>query len=233
MVAISKRQKTFAKKVNSTKLYAVDEALRLAKECATAKFEESMDVAVNLGVNMKQSDQMVRGATVLPHGTGRSVRVAVFARPHQADQALKAGADIVGLDDLVESIQGGKMDFDLVIAAPDTMPVVAKLGPVLGPRGLMPNPKIGTVTNDLAQAVKNAKQGQVRYRTDKAGIIHCTFGKANFSENLLKENLETLLLDIKKAKPSTAKGTYFRKMAISSTMGPCISIDLSTLTVLA
>lgn len=225
---LSKRQKLIAEKVQLGKQYPVAEAIRLVKECATAKFKEFVDVAINLGVDMTKSEQAVRGASVLPHGTGRSVRVAVFAPEQLAEKAKQAGADIVGLDDLAEEVLKGKMDFDVVIATPDAMRVIGKLGQVLGPRGLMPNPKVGTVTNDVANAVKNAKQGQVRYRTDKNGILHCTIGQSDFSEKALQENLEVLLADVRKAKPSTAKGTYLKKLTISSTMGPGIVIDRST-----
>ena len=196
---------------------------------AAAKFPESVDVCVNLGVDPRKSDQVVRGSTVLPNGTGKTVRVAVFAQGENADKAQAAGADIVGFEDLAESIKGGSMDFDVVIASPDAMRVVGQLGQILGPRGLMPNPKVGTVTPDVAAAVKNAKAGQVRYRTDKAGIIHCTIGKVDFEANALKENLEALLADLNKAKPSSAKGVYMKKITVSTTMGPGLQVDQATL----
>ena len=224
-MADSKRRKAAREKVDSTKAYMVEEALNLVKEMATAKFPESIDVAVNLGVDPRKSDQVVRGSTVLPNGTGKSVRVAVFAQGENADKAKAAGADIVGFDDLAESIKGGAMDFDVVIATPDAMRVVGQLGQVLGPRGLMPNPKVGTVTADVEGAVKNAKAGQVRYRTDKAGIIHCPIGRADFEVPALQENLQALLADLKKAKPSSAKGAYVKKLTVSSTMGPGVSVD--------
>ncbi len=211
------------------KIYNFDDAVKLAKEHATAKFKENLDVSVNLGVDARKSDQNVRGSTVLPHGTGKTVRVAVFAEGENADKAKAEGADIVGMDDLAEKVKGGMMDFDVVIATPNSMRVVGKLGQILGPRGLMPNPKVGTVSNDVAAAVKNAKGGQVRYRTDKNGIIHCGVGKADFSGQQLKENIEALLVDLKKAKPSTAKGTYFKKLTISTTMGPGLTVDLGSL----
>ncbi len=229
MPKMTRKAKTFASKVEKNKLYPLKAALKLVKECATAQFSESVDISINLGVDARKSDQAVRGATVLPHGTGRSVRVAVFAQGQKADQAKAAGADIVGLEDLAESIQKGNIDFDVVIASPDTMRVVGKLGQVLGPRGLMPNPKVGTVTPDVVQAVKNAKQGQARYRTDKNGIIHCTIGSASFEISALEENLNVLLADIKKAKPSSAKGAYLKKLTLSSTMGPGIIVDRASL----
>ena len=224
-MADSKRRKAAREKIDSTKAYLVEEALNLVKELATAKFPESIDVAVNLGVDPRKSDQVVRGSTVLPNGTGKSVRVAVFAQGDNADKAKAAGADVVGFDDLAESIKGGAMDFDVVIATPDAMRVVGQLGQVLGPRGLMPNPKVGTVTADVEGAVKNAKAGQVRYRTDKAGIIHCPIGRADFEVPALQENLQALLADLKKAKPSSAKGSYVKKLTVSSTMGPGVSVD--------
>jgi large subunit ribosomal protein L1 len=224
-MADSKRRKAAREKVDSTKAYVVEDALSLVKEMATAKFPESIDVAVNLGVDPRKSDQVVRGSTVLPNGTGKSVRVAVFAQGDNADKATAAGADIVGFEDLAESIKGGAMDFDVVIATPDAMRVVGQLGQVLGPRGLMPNPKVGTVTADVEGAVKNAKAGQVRYRTDKAGIIHCPIGRADFEVPALQENLQALLADLKKAKPSSAKGSYVKKLTVSSTMGPGVSVD--------
>ena len=224
-MADSKRRKAAREKVDSTKAYVVEDALNLVKEMATAKFPESIDVAVNLGVDPRKSDQVVRGSTVLPNGTGKSVRVAVFAQGDNAEKAKAAGADIVGFEDLAESIKGGAMDFDVVIATPDAMRVVGQLGQVLGPRGLMPNPKVGTVTADVEGAVKNAKAGQVRYRTDKAGIIHCPIGRADFEVPALQENLQALLADLKKSKPSSAKGSYVKKLTVSSTMGPGVSVD--------
>ena len=224
-MADSKRKKVARERVDVEKAYLVDEALDLVKELATAKFPESIDIAVNLGVDPRKSDQVVRGATVLPNGTGKTVRVAVFAQGENAEKATAAGADIVGFDDLAESIKGGDLNFDVVIATPDAMRVVGQLGQILGPRGLMPNPKVGTVTADVSTAVKNAKAGQVRYRTDKAGIIHCPIGRADFEVPALKENLQALLADLKKAKPSSAKGSYFKKLTVSSTMGPSVSVD--------
>src|SRR5688500_7131968 len=212
------------------KAYAIDEAINLVRSNSKVKFVESVDVAVRLGVDAKKSDQQVRGSTVLPAGTGKSVRVAVFAPAGaKADEALAAGADIVGMDDLAEKMQAGDLNYDVVIATPDAMRVVGKLGQVLGPRGLMPNPKVGTVSPNPGEAVKNAKGGQVRYRTDKAGIIHCTIGKADFDADKLKDNLHALLLDLVKAKPSTAKGTYLQKISVSSTMGPGVTVDQSSL----
>ncbi|AKQ33927.1 50S ribosomal protein L1 [Candidatus Coxiella mudrowiae] len=225
----TKRQKLAAEKVQPEKVYSLTEALKLVKACATAKFKESVDVAINLGVDSRKSDQAVRGSTILPHGTGRSVRVAVFAQGDKADKAKEAGADIVGMDDLAEQIQSGNIDFDIVIATPEIMRVVGKLGQILGPRGLMPNPKDGTVTADVVTAVKNAKHGQVRYRTDKNGIIHCTIGKVDFEEKALEENLLALLADVKRAKPSTAKGTYLKKLTLSSTMGPVVVVNRTTI----
>lgn len=225
MAALSKRKKNAREKVDSNTAYAIDEALGLVKELATAKFPESVDVSVNLGVDPRKSDQVVRGSTVLPNGTGKSVRVAVFAQGENADKAKAAGADIVGFEDLAETIKGGEMNFDVVIATPDAMRVVGTLGQILGPRGLMPNPKVGTVTADVETAVGNAKAGQVRYRTDKAGIIHCAIGRADFEVPALKENLETLLADLKKSKPASAKGVYIKKLTVSSTMGPGVSVD--------
>jgi len=231
MAASTKRRKSAREKVSADMAYAVDEALGLVKELATAKFPESVDVSVNLGVDPRKSDQVVRGSTVLPNGTGKSVRVAVFAQGENAEKAKAAGADIVGFEDLAETIKGGEMNFEVVIATPDAMRVVGALGQVLGPRGLMPNPKVGTVTADVETAVKNAKAGQVRYRTDKAGIIHCAIGRADFEVSALKENLETLLADLKKAKPAASKGAYFKKMTVSSTMGPGVAIDRATIDV--
>jgi len=229
MAKKSKRAKVFAEKVSRTQLYPVDEALSLIKDLANAKFTESVDVAVNLGVDPRKSDQVVRGSTVLPNGTGKTVRVAVFAQGPNADTAREAGADVVGFEDLAESIKGGDLNFDVVIATPDAMRVVGPLGPVLGPRGLMPNPKVGTVTADVATAVKNAKAGQVRYRTDKAGIIHCPIGSVQFEVEALKENLATLLADLNKAKPAAAKGVYMKRVTVSSTMGPGVAVDQSSI----
>ena len=227
MAKSGKRMKAIREKYEKGKLYSVVDALTLAKELATAKFKESMDVSVNLGVDPRKSDQVVRRSTVLPHGTGKTIRVAVFAQGDNADAAKQAGADIVGMDDLAEQVQKGDLSFDVVIASPDTMRVVGKLGPILGPRGLMPNPKVGTVTADVAQAVKNAKAGQVRYRTDRAGIIHCSIGSTDFDVTALEENLKALLDDLVKAKPAASKGIYLQKVTISSTMGPGICVDHS------
>jgi large subunit ribosomal protein L1 len=224
-MADSKRRKAAREKIDSAKAYLIEDALSLVKELATAKFPESVDVAVNLGVDPRKSDQVVRGSTVLPNGTGKTIRVAVFAQGENADKATAAGADVVGFEDLAESIKGGEMNFDVVIATPDAMRVVGQLGQILGPRGLMPNPKVGTVTADVETAVKNAKAGQVRYRTDKSGIIHCPIGRADFEVPALRENLQALLADLRKAKPSSAKGVYFRKLTVSSTMGPGVSVD--------
>ena len=228
MAKLSKNQKTDQERLERGKAYPVVEAFGLVKELATAKFQESVDVSVNLGVDPKKSDQAVRGSTVLPHGTGKTVRVAVFAQGENADAAKEAGADIVGMDDLAESIKGGELNFDVVIASPDAMRVVGKLGQILGPRGLMPNPKVGTVTPDIAAAVKNAKAGQVRYRTDKAGIIHCQIGTVGFEVDALKENLEALLADLNKIKPAASKGQYMKRVSISSTMGPGVIVDQAT-----
>jgi len=225
MANMSKRRKAAREKIDAQKAYEIKDALGLVKELATAKFAESIDVCVNLGVDPRKSDQVVRGSTVLPNGTGKTVRVAVFAQGENAEKAKAAGADIVGFDDLAEKVKGGEMNFDVVIATPDAMRVVGQLGQVLGPRGLMPNPKVGTVTADVETAVKNAKAGQVRYRTDKAGIIHCPIGRSDFAVDALKENLDVLLADLKKAKPSSAKGVYIKKMSVSSTMGPGVAID--------
>jgi large subunit ribosomal protein L1 len=226
---ISKKRKLINEKIDKEKLYAADEALTLVKEFASAKFEESIDVSINLGVDPKQSDQVVRGSTVLPNGTGKTVRVAVFAQGENAEKAKSVGADIVGFEDLADEIKSGKMDFEVVIATPDAMRIVGQLGQILGPRGLMPNPKVGTVTPDVETAVKNAKAGQVRYRTDKAGIIHCSIGSSKFEVNKLHENLNALLSDLKKAKPASAKGIYLKKMTMSSTMGPGIKVDQGSL----
>ncbi len=229
MAAMTKRKKAIAEKVDRDKMYPIDDALALIKELATAKFPESIDVSVNLGVDPRKSDQVVRGSTVLPNGTGKTVRVAVFAQGENADKATAAGADIVGFEDLAETVKGGEMNFDVVIATPDAMRVVGQLGQILGPRGLMPNPKVGTVTADVETAVKNAKAGQVRYRTDKAGIIHCPSGRADFDVATLKENLSALLADLKKAKPAASKGIYMKKISLSTTMGPGITIDQASL----
>ena len=229
MSKVGKRYKAALEKVDREKAYPIDEALALVKELASAKFGESVDVAVNLGVDPRKSDQVVRGSTVLPNGTGKSVRVAVFTQGENADAAKAAGADIVGMDDLAESIKGGDLNFDVVIASPDAMRVVGQLGQILGPRGLMPNPKVGTVTPDVESAVKNAKAGQVRYRTDKAGIIHCQIGKADFEVGALKENLSALLADLNKAKPASAKGVYMKRVSVSSTMGPGVGVDQASI----
>lgn len=228
---LSKRAKAINEKLEAGKLYAIDDALALLKDMPKAKFEESVDVSVNLGVDPRKSDQAVRSATVLPNGTGKTMRVAVFTQGANADAAREAGADIVGMDDLAEEVKKGNMDFDVVIASPDAMRVVGQLGQILGPRGLMPNPKVGTVTPDVATAVKNAKGGQVRYRTDKAGIIHCPIGKVSFEVDALRQNLEALLADLMKIKPSSAKGVYMKKVTVSSTMGPGIAVDKSTLSI--
>jgi len=227
MAKLSKRMKAIKEKIQAGKLYELEEGLNLLKGMPRAKFLESIDVAINLGVDPRKSDQVVRGATVLPHGTGKSVRVAVFAQGDNAEKAKAAGADIVGFDDLAETIKGGSMDFDVVIATPDAMRVVGQLGQILGPRGLMPNPKVGTVTADVETAVKNAKAGQVRFRTDKAGIIHCRIGNVDFDAGKLKENLEALVTDLKKAKPASSKGHYLKKITVSTTMGSGIQIDHS------
>ncbi len=231
MAALTKRRKAAREKVDSTKSYVIDEALVLIKELANAKFPESIDVAVNLGVDPRKSDQVVRGSTVLPNGTGKTVRVAVFAQGENADKAKAAGADVVGFEDLAETVKGGQLDFDVVIATPDAMRVVGQLGQILGPRGLMPNPKVGTVTADVETAVKNAKAGQVRYRTDKAGIIHCPIGRVDFEVPALKENLAALLSDLKKGKPAASKGQYVKKLTVSSTMGPGLAVDRSSVDV--
>ncbi len=225
MASLSKRKKLAREKVDPATVYEIEEALSLVKELATSKFPESIDVSVNLGVDPRKSDQVVRGSTVLPNGTGKTVRVAVFAQGDNVEKAKSAGADIVGFEDLAEAVKGGDLNFDVVIATPDAMRVVGTLGQILGPRGLMPNPKVGTVTTDVETAVKNAKAGQVRYRTDKAGIIHCTIGRVDFEVPALKENLEALLADLKKSKPAASKGAYLKKLTVSSTMGPGISVD--------
>ena len=231
MAKLSKRARAAREKLDAHRDYGIDEALGLLKELSSVKFVESVDVAVNLGVDPRKSDQVVRGSTVLPNGTGKSVRVAVFAQGANAEKAQAAGADIVGFEDLAESVQGGNLDFDVVIATPDAMRVVGKLGTILGPRGLMPNPKVGTVTADVETAVQNAKAGQVRYRTDKKGIIHCPIGKVDFEVPALVENLTALLNDLQKAKPSAAKGVYVQKVTVSSTMGPGIGVDQASLAI--
>ena len=229
MATLSKRRKVAREKVDPTKVYAIDDALALVKELASSKFKESVDVAVNLGVDPRKSDQVVRGSTVLPNGTGKSIRVAVFAQGENADKEKDAGADIVGFQDLADAIKAGEMNFDVVVATPDAMRVVGQLGQILGPRGLMPNPKVGTVTADVEVAVRNAKAGQVRYRTDKAGIVHCPIGRADFEVPALKENLSALLADLRKAKPASSKGAYLKKLTVSSTMGPGISVDQASI----
>jgi len=231
MAKLTKRQKAMAEKVDRLKVYAFEDAVNLLTELSNVKFTESFEVAVNLGVDPRKSDQVVRGATVLPNGTGRDVRVAVFAQGENAEKAKAAGADVVGFEDLAAEIKGGRLDFDVVIASPDAMRVVGQLGTVLGPRGLMPNPKVGTVTPNVEEAVRNAKAGQVRYRTDKNGIIHAPIGKVGFSADALKANVDALLGDLKKAKPSSAKGVYFKKVSVSTTMGPGIQVDHSALNV--
>jgi large subunit ribosomal protein L1 len=229
MARDSKRYKVLRTKVEHMKLYPVQDALKIIKDNATAKFDESVDVALNLGIDAKKSDQAVRGSVVLPQGTGKTVRVAVFAQGDRAQAARDAGADIVGFDDLAADIKGGKIDFDVVIATPDAMRVVGQLGQILGPRGLMPNPKVGTVTQDVPTAVRNAKAGQVQYRTDKAGIVQCTIGRASFTVEALEENLRALVDAVNKARPATAKGVYLRKVAVTSTMGVGVRVDQSTL----
>jgi len=225
---LSKRQKATANLVERNKAYQALEAMKLMKQVATAKFDESVDVAVNLGIDGKKSDQTVRGSVVLPAGTGKKVRVAVFAQGDKATAAKAAGADIVGMEDLAEQIKAGKIEFDVLIASPDTMRIVGQLGQILGPRGLMPNPKVGTVTPDVATGVKNAKAGQVQYRADKAGIVQCTIGLASFEPEALCENLKALIEALNKAKPATSKGIYLRKMSVSSTMGPGIRVDVAS-----
>ncbi|MBK1655328.1 50S ribosomal protein L1 [Allochromatium vinosum] len=230
MARLSKRVRAIQERVEAGKLYPADEAFSLLKELSQVKFAESIDVAVNLGVDPRKSDQVVRGSTVLPHGIGKTVRVAVFAQGAGADAAREAGADKVGFEDLAEEMKAGQLDYDVVIASPDAMRIVGQLGKVLGPRGLMPNPKVGTVSPDVAEAVRNAKAGQVRYRTDKAGIIHCPLGKVDFEADKLRENLEALLGSLMKAKPTAAKGIYMKKVTVSSTMGPGLTVDHSALT---
>jgi large subunit ribosomal protein L1 len=229
MATIFKRQKPWTDKVKPGHAYGLDEALALVKEFANAKFDETVDVALNLGIDPAKSDQQVRGSTVMPNGTGKKVRVAVFTQGKNADAAREAGADIVGMEDLAEKVKAGQLDFDVVVASPDAMRVVGQLGQILGPRGLMPNPKVGTVTPDVAGAVKNAKAGQVRYRVDKAGIVHCTIGKASFTPAALKENLLALIADVQKHKPATSKGVYLQRVSLSSTMGPGVGVDRASL----
>ncbi|MGV0999740.1 MAG: 50S ribosomal protein L1 [Fluviibacter sp.] len=228
MAKLTKRQQAFQTKVDRNKLYSLNEALTLAKELATAKFDESIDVSLNLGVDARKSDQAVRGSVVLPAGTGKTMRVAVFAQGDKAEAATAAGADVVGFEDLAEQVKAGNMDFDIVIATPDAMRIVGQLGQILGPRGLMPNPKVGTVTMDVATAVKNAKAGQVQYRTDKGGIVHTTIGRASFAVESLEQNLRALVDALVKARPAAAKGQYLKKIAVSSTMGPGVHVDQST-----
>jgi large subunit ribosomal protein L1 len=231
MARLSRRRRAIREKVEPTKQYPLEEAVSLLKECATAKFNESIELAVKLGIDARKSDQAVRGATNLPHGTGREVRVAVFTSGENADKATAAGADLVGMEELADKVKAGEMDFDVVIASPDAMRVVGQLGQILGPRGLMPNPKTGTVTPDVETAVKNAKAGQMQYRTDKNGIVHGGIGKVDFELNAIKENLEAVLSDLKKAKPAASKGVYMKKVTLSTTMGPGVTIDQSSLEV--
>jgi large subunit ribosomal protein L1 len=230
MAKLTKRQKTQVGKVESTKLYSIDEAIGLVKQYAIAKFDESIDVAVQLGIDAKKSDQVVRGAVVMPNGTGKTKRVAVFAQGAKAEEARAAGADVVGMEDLAAEVKAGNLNFDVVIASPDTMRIVGQLGQILGPRGLMPNPKVGTVTPDVAQAVRNAKAGQVQFRVDKAGIIHGTVGRRSFDTDKLKGNLQALLDALSKAKPASSKGVYLRKVAVSSTMGVGVRVDVGSIT---
>lgn len=229
MAKLTKRARAFKEKVEEGKHYSIDEAVTLLNELSTVKFKESFDVSINLGVDPRKSDQVVRGATVLPNGTGKDVRVAVFAQGDKADEASAAGADIVGMEDLADAVKGGNLNFDVVVATPDSMRVVGQLGQILGPRGLMPNPRLGTVTPDVAEAVKNAKAGQVRYRTDKNGIVHGGIGKVGFEATAIKENIEALIADLKKAKPASAKGTFLKKVVLSTTMGGGIPIDQASL----
>jgi len=229
MSAVFKRQKPWVERVQAGHAYPLEDALALVKEFANAKFDETVDAAINLGIDPAKSDQQVRGSTVLPRGTGKKVRVAVFTQGKNADAAREAGADIVGLEDLAEKVKAGQLDFDVVVASPDAMRVVGQLGQILGPRGLMPNPKVGTVTPDVAGAVRNAKAGQVRYRCDKAGIVHCSIGKASFETAALRENLVALIADIQKHKPSTSKGVFLQRVSVSSTMGPGVSVDRASL----
>ena len=225
----TKREKLFASKVQPGKIYAVEQALDILKECSTAKFKESVDIAVNLGIDPKKSDQNVRGSTVLPHGNGKSVKVAVFTQGNKAAEALAAGADAVGMDDLAAKMKAGELDYQVVIASPDAMRVVGQLGQLLGPRGLMPNPKTGTVTPNVAEAVKNAKAGMAKFRTDKAGIVHCSIGSADFAKDKILDNLVAVVRDIRKQKPSSSKGQYIKKVTLSTTMGPGIRVDISSL----
>ncbi len=229
MAKITKKQKAFAGKIQEGKTYDLDSAIKLVKECATAKFSESVDIAVNLGVDAKKSDQNVRGSTVLPHGSGKSVRVAVFAQGAKAEEAKAAGADIVGMDDLAAAMKGGDLSYQVVIAEPAAMRVVGALGQVLGPRGLMPNPKTGTVTADVAGAVRNAKAGMSKFRTDKAGVLHCSVGSASFDADKIKDNLIAVMRDVRKAKPSSSKGVYIKKVTLSTTMGPGVRVDVGSL----
>jgi large subunit ribosomal protein L1 len=229
MARLTRRRRAILEKLDTSKPYAVDEAVRLLTEFATSRFKESIDVAVNLGVDPRKSDQAVRGATTLPHGTGKTVRVAVFAQGELADKAAAAGADVVGFDDLADRIKGGELNFDVVIATPDAMRIVGQLGKVLGPRGLMPNPKTGTVTPDVETAVRNAKSGQIQYRADRGGIIHGSVGQVGFEARLIKENVEALIADLRKAKPASAKGQYLKKVTLSTTMGPGITVDQASL----
>ena len=229
MAKMTKRMKMIAEKIEPGRAYAASEAFSLLKELSSVKFEESVDVSINLGVDPRKSDQVVRGSTVLPNGTGKEVRVAVFTQGDNAEAAREAGADLVGMEDLAEDVKAGKMDFDVVIASPDAMRIVGQLGQILGPRGLMPNPKVGTVTPNVAEAVNNAKSGQVQFRTDKGGIIHCTIGKSSFEPSALQQNLEALIADLKKLKPSSAKGIYLKKVSVSTTMGPGLSLDQASI----
>ena len=230
MAKLTKRQRVFEEKIDRDRLYPAQEAFNLLKELATAKFTESIDVAVNLGIDPRKGDQMVRGSTVLPNGTGKTVRVAVFAQGANAEAAEAAGADTVGMDDLAERMQGGELDYDVVIASPDAMGVVGKLGRLLGPRGLMPNPRVGTVATDVAEAVRNAKAGQVRYRADRGGLIHCSLGKADLEPEALAQNLQALINDLQKIKPASSKGVYLKRATVSTTMGPGVPVDLGALT---
>jgi len=231
MARLTKRQRAFVEKIEEGKLYTIDEAVSILNELSTVKFKESIDVSINLGVDSRKSDQVVRGATVLPNGTGKDVRVAVFAQGEKAEEATAAGADIVGMDDLAESVKGGELNYHVFIATPDSMRIVGQLGQILGPRGLMPNPRLGTVTMDVGEAVKNAKAGQVRFRSDKNGIIHGGVGKVGFEPAAIRENVEALIVDLNKAKPASAKGTYLKKVTISTTMGTSIQIDQTSLSV--
>ncbi|MDC0446555.1 50S ribosomal protein L1 [Gammaproteobacteria bacterium] len=228
MAKLTKKQKSFAEKIDKNTKYSINDALSLVKDCASAKFDETVEVSINLGIDSKKSDQNVRGSVVLPNGTGKSVRIAVFTQGDNAKKATDAGADSVGMEDLMKTMQDGDLNYDVVIASPDAMGVVGRLGQVLGPRGLMPNPKVGTVTPDVETAVKNAKSGQVQYRNDKAGIIHAGIGKASFDVKALEENIKALIEALKKAKPSSAKGTFLKKMSVSSTMGPGLGVDIAT-----